>query len=106
MDKGITALLDSDNMVLLFRAIGFDASLENFSSIKSALSKAVSRSKIIYLSSSFYEMCKEIIDNISTPYPIVTLLDTSRDSHSSLSVLESQAKGILGENFSLKEINV
>lgn len=104
MEKGIIALLDNDNMVLLFRAIGFDASMENNSSIKSALSKAKSRYKIIYLSSTFFDICRSEIDSIKTPYPIITIIDTKRDDYSSLTLLEQEAKSILGENFNLKEI--
>ena len=103
MEKGILALLDNDNMTLLFKAIGFDASLESSSSIKSALSKAVKRYKIIYLSSVFLSICQDIIDSLSSPYPIITLIDTNKDDFTSLNFLKTEAKAILGENFNLKE---
>ena len=105
MGKGIVALLDNDNMTLLFKAIGFDASQENHGTIKNALIRAINRYQVIYLSSCFAETCADIISSTTSPYPIITLIDTSRDDTTSIAYLDSQAKKILGENFSLKELD-
>ena len=65
MGKGVLLLADNPSAVLLFKAMGFDSTLVDRQRIRSALSKAVEKYNIIYLSSSFLDEVRDLVEKAS-----------------------------------------